>query len=200
MIHNLDKFLGANSPAGLIPAYEPDAEIAIPNRYRITDDGAASWAMRKLRTLRAKEAEFVALGEREVNAIETWLHEVTAPLQQDALFFEGLLVEYAQECRENPDDGRKTVKLPAGSVTSRQGSTKWEVDAERFLPWARTNHPDLIRVKEDPNLPAIKDALAGAIDATAGKVITADGEIVPGVEVHETGITYRVVPKLEGEV
>lgn len=151
-----------------------------PERFRIFDDSAAAWAMRKLRSIRKRQDSNRIIAEDEIDRIQSWLDDVNGPLDVHATYFESILRDYAIRVRENPDDGRKTLNLPAGKVSTRPGSDRWEIDADTFLPWARENHPDLIRVKEEPALSEIK----AAILVESGTPHTEDGEVVPGVIVN----------------
>lgn len=162
-------------------------------RFTITDDGAAAWAMRKLRAIRSKQADNAKIAQDERDRIDLWLAEVNAPLDRDAMYFEQILTDYALRVRENPDDGRKSLNLPAGKVATRTSQAKWQVDAEQFLGWARTSHPDLIRVKEEADLTKIKETLAVTPDGVA---VSPEGEPVPGITVLPGGITASVTPDL----
>lgn len=165
-------------------------------RFTITDDGAAAWAMRKLRAVRAKQAENARLATDEHARIDLWLTEVNAPLDRDATYFEAILGDYALRCRENPDDGRKSLNLPTGKVSTRVTQPKWSVDADAFLGWARTSHPDLIRVKEEADLAKMKETL-DVHESTSGLIATTpEGELVPGVTILPGGLTTSVTPDL----
>lgn len=210
MIHNLDEFLVDTPPAGWIPAelenpdrhtpiYQPDATIVLPHqRFRITDDSAATWAMRKLRHVKRRQAENVNLADQEYQRIAEWVEAVNAPLHREVAYFEGLLTEYAIRCRQNPEDGRKSISTPAGKVSTRENAPKWSVEADEFLPWAREHRPDLIRVKEEPALSLIKEAFKdGPSVAATGVAITDDGEVVPGIAIAESETTVSVQPDLD---
>lgn len=159
--------------------YDPSAEVPIPARFRVDDDSAAAWAMRKLRAIRKRQDSNRMIAEDEIDRIQCWLDDVNRPLDDHAAYFEGILRDYALRVRENPDDGRKTLNLPAGKVSTRPGADRWEIDADAFLPWARTNHPDLIRVKEEPALAEIKATIL--VDNETAH--TDDGEVVPGITI-----------------
>lgn len=172
------------------PLYDPAAEIVLPARFRVDNDSAAAWAMRKLRAIRMRQESNRMIAEDEIDRVKSWLDDVNTPMERDASYFESILRDYALRCRENPDDGRKTISLPAGKVTTRIGSPRWTVDDETFLTWARANHPDLIRVKEQPALDEMKSALIVA--ESGGAAVTEDGEVVPGVAVSAAELSVTV--------
>ena len=160
-------------------------------KFRVEDDGAAAWAMRKLRTIRRKQAENAQLYVDERARLDVWLNEVNNPLDTDASYFESLLNDYAIRCRENSDDGRKSLNLPTGKVTTRLGGPKWEVDSEPFLVWAKANHPDLVRIKEEPNIQALKE-----FTVKDDVAITSDGEVIPGVRISYPEVSVTITPDI----
>lgn len=164
----LDEFDPA-PPAAYVP-YDRE-------RFRITDDGAAEWAIRKLHTLRSKMEENRRIAEAERQRIESWLEHANEALTDDAHYFEGILGEYALTQRVEAD--RKSITLPHGTVKTRASRRRYDVaDAESFLAWARDNAPHLIRVTEAPK----KSEFGEVLDVREGHVIdTQTGEIVPGV-------------------
>lgn len=177
-----------------------DLQPEARERFTIQDDGAAAWAMRKLRAIRSKQAENSRIAQDEIDRVQMWLKEVNAPLDRDASYFEGILRDYAIRCRESMDDGRKSLNLPTGKVATRVGSDKFEIDATAFLPWAKQNAPQLIRVKEEPNLSALKEFAVPPSDAPSatsdGVAITSDGEVIPGVRVTPGELSVTVTPDL----
>jgi hypothetical protein len=187
----------------LTPAAEFDDELAMlaeaeygyteSDRFRIDDDSAAAWAMRKLRAARRRIEANDALAAEEFDRVETWRNAVNASHERTIEYFVGLLSQYALACRENPDDGRKTLALPAGKVTTRPGGWKWHASDE-FLTWAGAHAPDLVRVKTEPALNEIKKRFIARDDGSA--VDGATAEIVPGLSVTKSEPTATVSPDL----
>lgn len=177
-------------------------EGEVKEQFRITNDEAASWAMRKLRTIRSKQAENKQMYEDEMARLEFWLVEVNGPLDSNAAYFESILTDYALRCRDAKDDGRKSLRLPNGKVTTRETPPKWEIEAEAFIAWAkRNNQRSLIRVKEEPNLLALKEfAVWPTNDLPStmnGTAITGDGEVIPGVRITPSQVSVTVSPELK---
>jgi len=169
-----------------------------PEHYEILDDGAAAWAMRKLQRLRRQQQTNAAIAADEIEKIEGWLSDVNRSLDMNATYFEAILGHYALRCRQNPDDGRKSISLPAGKIATRIPSAHWHIDATEFIPWAEAHRPDLLRVKVDPSLSEIKRALAAVVDAPTSDVVDPDsGEIVPGVRISSGDISATVTPDID---
>jgi phage host-nuclease inhibitor protein Gam len=158
-------------------------------RYRILGDREALWAMRKLRSIRLKQFDNTDLANEEIQRIKDWEAEVNNPLDSDALYFEGLLIDYAFRCRVDENDGRKTIKTPAGQVKTRSGSSSVKVeDKDAFIEWAEKNAPDLIRTKVEVDIPAVKETSV----VQDSIVVTADGEIIPGLAVHVSEMSATI--------
>lgn len=161
--------------------------------FRIDSDALASWALRRLRGLRSQIDEIEQIAGAEIERVEAWRARSSRPLERNAAFFEAILSDYALRCRA--ESGRKTISLPAGKISTRQPAARWIVDSDTFIPWARQSAPDLLRIKEEPNLAEMKAAagvLALIVSEETGTVVTPDGEILPGVEVSEQQPTASI--------
>lgn len=177
------------------PTPAPESEDR--ERFRVYDDSAASWAMRKLKAIREKQAEVIKIAEAERARIEMWASEAVAALEPDEAYFTGLLLDYAR--RQRAEQGRKTIDLPHGKVKSRSAQPKFTfTDPAAFIAWAKeSGRADLVRVKEEPDLTAVKAALKvpdaeGRETAAAVAIDPASGEVAPGVAVELREATYTV--------
>jgi len=160
--------------------------------FQIMDDAQASWAMRKLLAFRSKMAENEAAAQAEHHRIDEWLTRVNGRFDSDVEYFEAILTQYARAQRDS--ENRKTIDTPYGVVKSRATQQKFRVeDTESFFSWAHLNAPQLITVKESPNLTALKDFASAENTQTLGAVaMTTDGEIIPGVTVEPGDVNYTV--------
>ena len=88
----------------------------------------------------------------------------------------------------------RTYPLPDGNLTARRTPDTVEVtDEATFLAWAAEEAPTLL--KQTPALVEIKKlARMGA------RVVTAAGEVVPGVRTKPGTINYGATPAVIGEV
>ena len=156
-------------------------------RFVVDDDQKASWALRKLRGIKAHKAANQAIADEEIARINQWLADANSSLDRDEQYFTGMLTAYARICRERDD--RKSVVLPYGKIGSRVGQPKWNVDNDVFMKWLEANHKELIRVKTEPNLAEAKKVLEivgeNAVDP-------ATGEVAEGIQILKPDITYTV--------
>ncbi len=155
--------------------------------FVVDDDSKADWAMRKLASIRRKQADNKAIFDREVQRVAEWLEKVNTALERDAEWFEANLKPYALTERSN---GRKSVVLPHGTIKTTAGRPKIEIENEvEFLAWAEKSEPELIRIKKE-----IDKKVLNALLTDSGDVISTQGEIVPSVRVTpaETSVSFVI--------
>ena len=159
------------------PAREP---------FVIDDDSKADWAMRKLASIRRKQSDNEAIFNRELQRVTEWLEKVNTDLERDAEWFESNLRPYALQERSND---RKSIVLPHGTIKTVSGRVKFDIEDEsKFLAWAETNEPGLVRIKKEIDKKAL-----GALNQSEDKVISTQGEIVPAVKVIPAEISVSFV-------
>ena len=155
--------------------------------FVISDDSKADWAMRKLASLRRKQADNKTIFDKEVQRVTEWLEKVNRDIERDAEWFESNLKPYALTQRY---DGRKSVVLPHGTIKTTAGRPKIEIEDEsQFLAWAEISQPELIRIKKE-----IDKKVLNTLLTDSGDVISTQGEIVPSVRVipAETSVSFVI--------
>lgn len=87
----------------------------------------------------------------------------------------------AYHARRFDVDGKATIKLPHGALTSRAVTTPKLIveDEDAAVAWADEHAPALVRTKKEFAVADAKEALT--LDRS-GAVVSADGEIVPGLK------------------
>ena len=162
-------------------------EAPLREAFIVDDDAKADWAMRKLASLRRKQADNKTIYDREVLRVAEWLEKVNTDLERDAEWFESNLKPYALTERYN---GRKSLVLPHGTIKTTAGRPKIEIENElEFLAWAETSQPELIRIKKE-----IDKKVLNTLLTDSGDVISTQGEIVPSVRVipAETSVSFVI--------
>lgn len=86
-------------------------------RFAITDDNGAEWAMRKLARATHEVHGATLQAQEWKRRVDDWLHQVTAGPNRDAAFFTALLEDYA--LRQRAEGERKSIPLPSGRITTR---------------------------------------------------------------------------------
>lgn len=165
-------------------SYELEEVEGAP-RFIVDDEAKANWAMRKVAKVRRKQQENTALANAERARIDEWVTSENDKLEQQAAFFEGLLIEFhhAELAR---DEKRKTITLPTGKLESRKQQPIVEVETDPFLEWATKERPEFVRTKHEVDKIAVKEAAVK------------DGEKLPHVTVTiPVDRSFTVKPQID---
>jgi phage host-nuclease inhibitor protein Gam len=188
------------------PIGDPDREA-----WRIDSDGEASWALRKLATYQAELARLVEQAEGEQARIDDWLADSTSGLHSQIEFFTDHLNDWHHRLvdERGADDMPQTYRLVNGSLVRRKAPDGVNItDADAFVAWALAEgRIDLLNIKPAAQpmrsevglgwqVPAmVVDGKGKPVRAEYGNlhpVVTAGGEVVPGVEYRVGAEGYNV--------
>lgn len=154
-------------------------------RWMVTDDEEAKWAMRQLARAHAEIARIRHEADVEVKRVMAWAEQAERSPQGDAEFFEARLIEYRRLLEANDPKLPQTYKLPTGSLKRAKGRERAVVEDEAaFREWALDNARHLLSVR--PSLNDVK-----ALPHPDGRPLLA-GEVVPGVRVERGPDSYTV--------
>lgn len=155
-------------------SFEPESAEARDEtgeqRFRITNQNAAIWALRKIRLINSRLEEAETTASAEINIIENWLKDQQEKASRERSFFEGLLREYMEDLRRE-DPKLKTMKLPGGELAFRKQQAEYSYDEAQLLPWAKEHLPEAVHVKESILKSVVKD------------YVNQTGEVLPGVRI-----------------
>lgn len=181
--NDLDDYLDqAEDPTGGYPLDDGERP------WKIADDSAADWCLRKLARARARQDEVDDLLKERMEHLSAWYSNVIVPMEKEVGHWVGLLNEYALWRRQ--ETGSASVKLPNGELRTRlhdKGGTVEVSDAKALLAWL-DNHEDLMvawcKLEPLPQVSRLKDAV---VVTAAG--VTYEGEVLPGLSVRPETIS-----------
>lgn len=160
--------------------------------FTINDDGQAIWAMRNLAKATRSIAEVERLAAEETAKIRAWIEYATKSARSTETYFHNALAHYMVRIRE---EGRKSLKLPDGDVTSRSTPAKAVVsDLGVFLKFAHdSGRTQWVRVKEEADLTAIRPHVSFdgdlVLDSDTGEVIEGlthiEGDVSVSIKLSE---------------
>lgn len=117
-------------------------------RFEITDDGLAEWAMRKLAAIEAEEREVAERAEGWIEEIRAWKAERDRPLAARRAFFEGALTAYLRRLREESGEKIKSRKLPSGTIKSTGSKPKVAVADDEAIADFLREHLEVEELRE----------------------------------------------------
>jgi len=173
----------------LLEAFEEPQQSEERERFRLTDENMANWALRKVAKARAEYEKAAKVAEAEVKRIDDWLNSRKRDLERTEEFFGGLLTEYyLPQHMENPR--QKTFKLPAGQVQIRAQQPDYVRDEAKLIAWLKGNDmAGYVEIVEKVRWGDLKKQLKQLGD----KMLSPDGEVVDGILVVDRGLKVNIV-------
>lgn len=161
------------------------ADAAAPerdDRWTIDDPTKAEWAMAKLAEAERKVAELTEQRNAQMERAQAWWARTVRDPQRTVGYMQAQLVDYAMRQR---DAGKLTTILPSGEIPTRKGPDPCvDIDDEAALvAWALTNQPAIVTSTHKVGLTDLRTVAV----IVGEKVLTADGEVIPGASIRPQG-------------
>lgn len=153
-------------------------------RFRVTDDSAAEWCMRKIREAQEDVQKWEAHYANQ-------LQKVKDEAQKTIDYFTALLEEYFSSVPHKATKTQETYSLPTGKLIRKKQQPEYERDDEKLVPWLKQNFMgQLVKTKESADWAALKALVHVTPDGA--NVATDEGEIVPGVKVTPRPDVFKI--------
>jgi Bacteriophage Mu Gam like protein len=156
------------------------------DRWQINDDAVAEWAMAKLAEAQGDDADLRAQRDAQMERAQAWYARVSKAAQRTAGFMRAHLEDYA--LRRRQATGAATLVLPNGEVPTVKGADPCVdvADEAAVLEWAQKHAPEVVTVKRSVKLTDLRTVAT----AKGDKVVSRDGEVIPGTFVRPAGDPY----------
>ena len=150
-------------------------------RFKITDKGQLSWALRQKAALQAKKQEIEEYAKQEIQRVKDWMEQEMETLNRSEEFFDGLIQEYAMN-RRLEDPTFKSEKTPYGTIQYKKQQPEWKYDNDKLIQYLQQKgRTDLIRIKPEPNKTAIKKSF----EIVGNQVVDPQtGEVIEGITIE----------------
>lgn len=152
------------------------------NPWTITDDRAADWALRKIKELDADTASWQAHYEALAAKIERQNNAAKERLMEH-------LSRYFETVPHHKTKTQESYALPTGKIGVKAVAPGYVRDDDALLAWTKSNHAELVQVKESVNWSELKKLLQAAGEQA---VDMETGEVVPGVTVTPGGLKFFI--------
>lgn len=167
-------------------------EAPVRERFEVDNDMKAEWVLSKIRRIRADQKKETDELDRQMQFYRDQADIVNKKADEEVALFESMLTEYfASRMEDGFTKSTKTqitYKLPTGKLILKKQAPEYERKDEDLLPWLKANRPDLVKVTESPNWAELKKS----VKINGENVVTADGEVIPGVKVTEREDKFEV--------
>lgn len=167
-----------------------EAEDAPRPAWRITDDGCADWACRKIAEEKAELDRIRELADAQIQNIEEKVAAAERRFENGTRFLTGKLAEYFETVPHKTTKTKASYRLLSGTLTRKFGGTTMKQDDERLVEFLKASGQlEFIKTEEKPKWGEFKKRL----EIMGGSVVDKEtGEIVEGVQLIEKPDTFTV--------
>lgn len=131
--------------------------------------------------------------ERMVSWYKTMIERVQAKRDNTVAWAENSLRGYFEMVPKKTTKTQQSYELPSGKLVLKAQEPAYEQDDNDLLPWLKKSLPEFVKVKESADWVNLKKQLKVSPDGKG--MITADGEVVPGIKVTEREPKFTVTLK-----
>ena len=169
---------------------QDEAEDAPRPAWRITDDGCADWACRKIAEEKAELDRIRELADAQIQKIEEKVAAAERRFQNGTRFLTGKLAEYFETVPHKTTKTKASYRLLSGTLTRKFGSTTMKQDDEKLVQFFKdSGQLEFIKTEEKPRWGDFKKRL----EIMGGSVVDKEtGEIVEAVQIIEKPDTFTV--------
>ena len=169
---------------------QDEAEDAPRPAWRITDDGCADWACRKIAEEKAELDRIRELADAQIQKIEEKVAAAERRFQNGTRFLTGKLAEYFETVPHKTTKTKASYRLLSGTLTRKFGGASMEKDDSKLVEFLKASgNLEFIKTEEKPKWGEYKKRL----EIMGGSVVDKEtGEIVDGVKAIEKPDTFSV--------
>ena len=158
--------------------------------WRITDDGCADWACRKIAEEKAELDRIRQLAEAQIQKIEEKLAAAERRYENGTRFLTGKLAEYFETVPHKATKTKESYRLLSGTLTRKYGGAQMKQDDAQLVQYLKdSGQLEFIKTEEKPKWGEFKKRL----EIMGGSAVDKEtGEIVEAVQIIEKPDTFSV--------
>ena len=169
---------------------EPD-EAQQSQRWRITDDGCADWALKKIKSEKDERDRIVALAEAEIARLKEQIEKAERRYEQNTAYITSLLAAFFDTVpHKKTKTGTESYRLLNGQLVKKPATVKMQPDDTKLVDWLRAaGREDLIKVETKAMWGELKKQLE-IVDSIV--MMPETGEVVEGIDLVEVPAAFSV--------
>lgn len=171
-------------------AFASEEETEGAKVWKIADDSAADWAVKKIAEERAELARLKELADEQIARIMEKVAAAEKRCENGTKFLTSKLAEYFETVPHKETKTKHSYRLLSGALVKKIGGVTMKQDDEKLLEYFKNSgNDDMIQIVEKPKWGEFKKRL----EIVGGQIIDTDtGEIVEGVEIVTKADTFVV--------
>ena len=128
-----------------------ETESAPRPAWRITDDGCADWACRKIAEEKTELDRITALGESQIEKIQQRIDAAQRRYENGTRFLTGKLAEYFETVPHKTTKTKHSYRLLSGTLVKKIGGSAMKQDDDALLAYLKASgNEDMIQNTEKP--------------------------------------------------
>ena len=148
-------------------------------RWKITNDSSADWALDRIREAQAEYRRFEMVVNDKIAQLQEALEIEKEKMEREVNFFQGKLCQYFETVPRKATKTQEVYKLPSGRLVKKYKQPKIERDEEKLVAWLEKNQmPELVKIKKSADWATLKKET----EIVGERVISKNtGEVIEGV-------------------
>lgn len=191
--------------AGQIDRYvslpSEEQEAAEKPHFVVDDINKADWCVRKINKSHLDELAIDKIADDQIARINAWRQTEKQSIDRECLFFESVLLPFAQRYLKTINTGKKvqkkSFKTPNGTIGFKTGRTDFAYEGEKasstnekLVEYLKTAAPEYIEIKQLAKWGELKKNIKFNADGTA--ILADTGEIITNMKVIKQPNTFYV--------
>jgi len=175
----------------VLPGDVDPGEEQQSQRWRITDDGCADWALKKIKLEKDEHDRIVALAQQEIARLTDQIAKADRRYEQNTSFLTSMLAEFFETVpHKKTKTGTESYRLLNGQLVKKPAGIKLQPDDAKLVEWLRAaGREDLIKVETK----AMWGELKKQLEMVGTVAMMPDtGEIIEGIDVVEVPAAFSV--------
>lgn len=163
--------------------------MAYEERFEITDDSKAEWALQKVLEEKRERERLLELVEAERTLLDQKEEKIKSRYEFNTAYLLSQLHAYFDTVAKKKTKTQESYQLLSGKLVRKFPKQKLVPDKEALLGWCIENAPEYIKHTEEVMWNEIKSKLSISGDLV---IKTDTGEVVPWVTITEEPSTFDV--------
>ena len=156
--------------------------------FRVTDDRAAEWSLKKIKAEKAECDRYVKICQDGIQTYQEKIKEAQGRLDSGTGYLKGLLLEYFQTVPHKSTKTQETYALPSGKLKLKTPAPEFVRDDAKLMEWLKgRGMNDYVKVVETPQWGEFKKIINQQKDC-----VCFEGEVVDGITLVERPPIFEV--------
>jgi len=170
----------------------------VRERFTVDNDMKAEWCLSKIRNVRKEKDREIAELQRQMQFYKEQIDLITKKADEDEAFFTSMLIPYFADRQEQGfTKATKTAisyKTPSGvlKIKHQNPDYNYKDHQDETVAWLEKNNlAQFVKVKKETDWAELKKT----VKVDGNNVVSADGEIIPGITVTPKDDVFEVEVK-----